>query len=256
MSWWDKWDWGDTMGAAATLGAGYMSYRAARDSQDAQRAAADLAWERSQPWNVGGLFGATTFDPETRTSLQTLSPEMQAEYDAAMASAAANRAQVAAFGTDPNVMAKKFYEEQKALYAPEQAKQRQERENRLIAQGMFGSTGGREQMNALLDAQAQQDAQAKMAAYDKSQAILDTYRGRQASDLAMAQGIGNLPATYGQAGMGIGQGLSNIAGTAASMQSSAAKQLSDTTAAAWGGLMSQADKYANPQNYAYTGKDK
>jgi len=251
-NWWEEWDWGDTLGAAATLGAGYMASKAAKQSTAAQQRAADLAWERSQPWNVGGAFGAATFDPSTRTSLQTLSPAMQTEYDAAMASAAANRGQVASLGADPAAMGKQFYEQQKALYAPEQAKQRQERENRLIAQGMFGSTGGREQMNALLDAQAQQDAQAKIAGFDKAQALLDTYRGRQASDLALAQGLGNLPATYGQAGMGIGQGLSNIAGTAAAMQSSAAKQMSDATAGMWGGLATGVDKYVHPDMYKYT----
>ena len=145
-NWWDNWDTGDTIGAAATLGAGYMASQAA----------------------VGGVFGATTFDPESRTSLQTLAPGMQTEYDAAMASSAANRGQVASMGVDPTAMGKQFYEQQKALYAPEQAQQRQERENRLYAQGMFGSTGGGIQMNALLDAQAQQDAQAKIAGFDKA----------------------------------------------------------------------------------------
>ena len=251
-NWWEQWDMGDTIGAISTLGAGYMASKAARESTDAQKQAADLAWQRSQPWNVGGVFGATTFNPDTRTSLQTLSPGMQTEYDAAMASAAANRGQIAALGADPATMGKQFYEQQKALYAPEQEQQRLERENRLIAQGMFGSTGGQAQMNSLLDAQAQQDAQAKIAGYDKAQALLDTYRGRQASDLAMAQGLGNLPATYGQAGMGIGQGLSGIAGTAASMQSSAAKQMSDASAGMWGGLATGVDKYVHPDMYKYT----
>jgi hypothetical protein len=250
-NWWDSWDTGDTIGAAATLGAGYMASQAARESTDAQTQAADLAWQRSQPWNVGGVFGATTFDPESRTSLQTLAPGMQTEYDAAMASSAANRGQVASMGVDPTAMGKQFYEQQKALYAPEQAQQRQERENRLYAQGMFGSTGGGVQMNALLDAQAQQDAQAKIAGFDKAQALLDTYRGRQAGDLAMAQNLGNLPAMYSQTGMGIGSNLSSMASTAANMQSSAAKQMSDATAGMWGGLATGIDKYQNSANYAY-----
>ena len=246
---WDDWSWDSDwneplLNAGVALGSGYMASQAARESQSAQEQAAQLAWERSQPWNVGGVFGATTFDPETRTSLQTLSPEMQAQYDASMASAASNRAQADALGLDPAAMGKQFYEQQKAIYAPEQEKQRLERENRLVAQGMFGSSGA--QMNALLDAQAQQDAQAQIAAYDKAQAIQDTYRSRYASDLALAQGMGNLPGSYSQAGMGIGANLTGIAGTAAGMQSSAAKQMSDATAGMWGGMAGAVDRYVNP----------
>ena len=248
---WDDWEWDSDwnkplLNAGVALGSGYMASKAARESTGAQQQAADLAWQRSQPWNVGGVFGATTFDPETRTSLQTLSPEMQAQYDSSMASAASNRAQANALGTDPAAMGKQFYEQQKALYAPDQEQQRLERENRLQAQGMFGSTGGQMQMNSLLDAQAQQDAQAQIAGYDKAQAIQDTYRGRYASDLALAQGMGNLPGTYSQSGMGIGSNLSGIAGTAGNMQVSAAKQMSDATAGMWGGMAGTVDRYVNP----------
>ena len=251
MAFWDDFKWNEDwnkplLNAGVALGTGYMASKAARESTSAQEQAAQLAWERSQPWNVGGVFGATTFDPESRTSLQTLSPEMQAQYDASMASAKSNRAQANALGTDPAAMGKKFYEQQKALYAPGQEQQRLERENRLVAQGMFGSTGGQMQMNSLLDAQAQQDAQAQIAGYDKAQAIQDTYRGRYASDLSLAQGLGNLPATYGQAGQGIGANLSGIAGTAGNMQISAAKQMSDASAGMWGGMAGAVDRYVNP----------
>ncbi len=93
---------------------------------------------------------------------------------------------------------------------------------------------------------AQQDAQAQIAAYDKAQAIQDTYRSRYASDLALAQGMGNLPGSYSQAGMGIGANLTGIAGTAAGMQSSAAKQMSDATAGMGGGMAGAVNRYINP----------
>ena len=247
--WWEKWDMGDTIGAAANLGAGYMAYKGAQSSADAQTQAAEQAYQRSQPWNVGGLFGSATFDPETRTSLQTLSPEMQAQYDAAMGRSTANSALASQMGADPEAMGKKFYEQQKALYAPDQEQQRLERENRLQAQGMFGSTGGAMQMNSLLDAQAQQDAQAQIAGYDKAQAMQDLYRSRQTGDLAQAQQIGQMPQAYSQTGMGIGSNLSNIASSAANMQSSAAKGMSDANAAMWGGLATGVDKYQNSAFY-------
>ena len=253
MSWWDDFDWGgtwdkygeDIIDAGVTLGAGYLASKEAQEMASAEQQAAQLAWERSQPWNVGGAFGAATFDPETRTGLQTLSPEMQAEYDAAMASAAAQRGEITAFG-DPAQAAKTFYEQQKALYAPEQEQQRLSLENRLMAQGMLGSSGGGAQTQALLEAQAQQDAAAQAAAYDKAQGMIDKFRARQASDLAMAQGIGNLPGTYAQTGMGISQGLSGIAGTAAAMEQSAAQGLSDAYAGMWGGAARAFTGYQNP----------
>lgn len=254
MSWWDdfnfsdSWDkWGDdVIKAGATLGAGYMASKAAKDSAGAEREAAQLAWERSQPWNVGGVFGAATFDPETRTALHTLSPEMQAELDATLASSAAQRDQIAALGADPVSMGKTFYEQQKALYAPEQEQQRLALENRLMGQGMLGSSGGRARQEALLTAQAQQDAAAQMAGYDKAQAMLDKYRARRSSDLALAQTIGNIGSGYMQSGMGIGSDLSNIAQTAASMEQSAAQGISDATAGMWGGAAKAFAGYNKP----------
>ena len=251
MAFWDAWTWNDDwnkplLNAGVALGSGYMASKAAQQSTDSQNQAANLAWERSQPWNTGGVFGASTFDPTTRTSLQTLSPEFQAQFDASMSSAAANRAQADAMGTDPMAMGKQFYDQQKALYAPEQEQQRLGMENRLLGQGMFGSSGGGIQMNALLDAQQQQDAAAQIAGYDKAQAIQDIYRARYANDLALAQGMGNLPGTYSQTGMGIGANLSGIAGTAGNMQASAAKQTSDANAGMWGGFAGAVNSYVNP----------
>ena len=229
-SWWNSWG-KDAAGIGATLGAGYLAYKGADKAADATVDAYNAATAQAMPWSGGGLFGATSFDPNTRTYLETLSPELQTEYDAYISSAGANRGQVAALGADPYTAGKNFYEKQKALYAPEQEQQRLSMENRLLAQGMFGSTGGGQQMNALLDAQQQQDAQAQIAGLDKAQALVDTYRGRQAADLGMVESLGLLPHKYAALGRGLGSDQGNISKAGAAAQATAAQTMSDATSA-------------------------
>ena len=232
VEWWDNWG-KDVAGVGATLGAGYMAYKGAQQAGDQSAAAFEAAQQAAVPWNTGGLFGAATFDPTTHSSLQTLSPGLQTEYDAYLASSGANRGQVAALGSDPYAAGRKFYEQQKAIYAPEQEKQRLSMEKRLLGQGMFGSTGGGQQMNALLDAQQQQDAQAQIAGFDKAQGLIDTYRGRQAADLGMVESLGLLPQKYAQLGRGIGSDQGNISKYAAEAQATAAGTMADANAAGW-----------------------
>ena len=286
------WNWDAIIGIGSSLIAGKQARDAQKESTQAQKEAADVAYERALPWSTGGLFGAAAFDPTTRTALQTLSPELRKQYDAYLREAglhakdipasqkefyrqrALAKAKEADYATqmgyakqyegDPIAAGKKFYEQQKAVYAPEQEKARLAQEARLLAQGRLGSTGGAGQIEALRKAQEQVDLQAQLAATDKAQklidsyrnraaaeqqmagmfrgrgteeqALIDTYRGRRASDLGMVESLGLLPSGYSTAGQGIGAGMSNIAQSAAQMQSSAAKQLADTTAAGWGGL--------------------
>jgi hypothetical protein len=227
------------------------------------------------PWSTGGLFGAAAFDPTTRTALQTLSPELRQQYDAYLKQAPTHAQYTPAARQDFETQrgyagqlegdvygaGKKFYQQQKALYAPEQEKARLDQESRLYAQGRLGTTGGAGDQESLRKAQAQTDLQAQYAGLDKAQqqigmfrdrskegvALEDTYRARQAGDLAMVQSLGQLPASYSAAGQGIGQGLTSIASTAAGMQSSAAQGLAETSAAKWSGLASGVGGYLNPE---------
>jgi len=274
MSFWD---------VALNLGSQYYAGKKAEDAQEvsteAQKQAADLAYERALPWSTGGLFGAAAFDPRTRTAIQTLSPELRKQYDTYMKRAGTHeqyipdarkdfetqRGYAGELEGDVYGAGKKFYEMQKALYAPEQEKARLSQESRLLSQGRLGSTGGAGEIEALRKAQEQVDLQAQYAGLDKAQqqigmfrdrskegqALEDVYRGRQAGDLAMVQSLGQLPSSYSAAGQGIGQGLSSIAQTAASMQSTAAQQMADTSAAKWGGLAKGIGQYTSPtQKYS------
>jgi hypothetical protein len=291
MSWWDTAvdigssvvDWygdnKDWVDPAVNLGVGYYAGEKAEDiaqqSSAEQRQAAQLAYERSLPWSTGGLFGAAAFDPKTRTAIQTLSPELRAQYDAYLKQAPTHaqyipearadfekqRGYAAELEGDVYGAGKKFYEMQKALYAPQQEKDRLTQESRLLAQGRLGSTGGAGEQEALRKAQEQVDLQAQYAGLDKAQqqigmfrdrskegqALEDVYRGRQASDLAMVQSLGQLPSGYSQAGQQIGQGMSPIAATAAGMQKVASQGMADTSAAKWGGLATGIGNYLGPK---------
>ena len=273
----------DLINAGVNLGANYYAGQKAESAQqqstEAQKQAANLAYERALPWSTGGLFGAAAFDPKTRTAIQTLSPELRKQYDAYMKRSGTHeqyipearadfekqRGYAAELEGDVYGAGKKFYEMQKALYAPQQEKDRLTQESRLLAQGRLGSTGGAGEQEALRTAQGQVDLQAQYAGLDKAQqqigmfrdrskegiALEDMYRARQAGDLAMVQSLGQLPGSYSAAGQGIGQGLSSIAGTAAGMQSSAAQQMADTSAAKWGGLAKGVGQYTSPtQKYS------
>ena len=269
----------DLINAGVNLGANYYAGQKAESAQqqstEAQKQAANLAYERALPWSTGGLFGAAAFDPKTRTAIQTLSPELRKQYDAYMKRSGTHeqyipearadfekqRGYAAELEGDVYGAGKKFYEMQKALYAPQQEKDRLTQEARLLAQGRLGSTGGAGEQEALRKAQGQVDLQAQYAGLDKAQqqigmfrdrskegqALEDMYRARQASDLAMVQSLGQLPTGYAQTGRGIGTGMSPIASTAAGMQNVASQGMADTSAAKWGGLATGIGEYLGPK---------
>ena len=228
IDWKKQWDdWGkDVAGIGATLGAGYLAYKGAGESSDATERGFQAAAEQQMPWSGGGLFGAATFDPTTRTFIETLSPDLQAQYDdymtrsgtheqyvpaaraefdrnkalgkgqeggydTEMARTAGAQADYAsqmgyASGLEGDVFGagKKFYDMQKALYAPEQERARLSQESRLLGQGRLGSTGGAGEVEALRTAQAQVDLEAQYAGLDKAQQQVDTFRGRGQDALA------------------------------------------------------------------------
>jgi len=211
---------------AATLGAGFLQSRSAKSAAntqaDAQIRAQELALEQSMPWSTSGLFGSAKFDQDTREAKLGLDSDWQTEYDLALAGAKKQRGYIAGMEADPMAAGKKFYDMQKALYAPEQEKDRLELEKRLIAQGMFGSTGGGIQVEALRKAQEMQDLEAQYAGLDKAQEMIDTYTSRATDELGTAESIGLLPLKYANLGRGLGQDMGSIAKSGAEMRSAAA----------------------------------
>jgi len=139
-------------------------------------------------------------------------------------------------GDDPEAMQRRFYEEQKAIYAPQDEKDIQALESRLLAQGMLGSTGGQGRMKTLRSAMFDRDLKARFAAFDKVQALQNAERARESEDLTRALGIGALPGDYANLGRGVGQGMTGAAQSGAKLRSEGAWNRADTSAAGWGGL--------------------
>jgi len=231
------------MGSAISTGVGLIGQnkqrKAADRAADEARRQADLAYKRSLPWDVQGLLGGAEFDEEGRKLDLTLTDEWQSQYEQQLADAKRQKGFISDIEADPMAAGQKFYEMQKALYAPEQEADRLALENRLLGQGMLGSSGGASRTEALHKAQAAQDLQAQYAGLDKAQSMIDTYRGRQTGSLGTAESIAQMPQKYAQTGRGIGTGMSSIAAQAGQMGSDAAQAQGQTTANLWGGLSSQ-----------------
>ena len=215
---------------------GYGANKAAKRSARAQGKAADLAYQQSLPWDVSGMFGSATFDEDGRAANIELDPEMQKLYDRYYARSSDWGSKAEAMGNDPLAMQQQFYEEQKALAAPGEQKDRLALENRLLSQGMFTSTGGSEKTIDLHTAQAMKDLVRRSDAMSQSQQLLDLYRTRESGDMKQALGIGALPYDYAQLGRGIGGGMSGVAQYGAGLRSQGAMGIGAVTANAWGGL--------------------
>ena len=239
------------IGSAIGGGISLLGQRSARKSQaaasDAASREAELAYQRSLPWDVKGAFGEAEYDEEGRQLDMSLSQPWQSEYDLAMQGAKDQRGYIAGMEADPYVAGQKFYEQQKALYAPDQAKDRLDLEKRLLGQGMLGSSGGAARQEALRKAQAQVDLQAQYGGLEKAQGLIDTYRGRAATDLGMAETIGQMPQKYAETGRGIGTGMSSIAGTAAELSGQAAQARGASQANTALGMAGQFNNLVNPK---------
>ena len=233
------------------LGGAMASRKASKAASQAQQTAneqARLAYERSLPINVGGMFGDVTYDEATRQMQIGLSPELQAEYDVALADPARQRQFIAGIEGDPMAAAESFYQQQRQLYAPQQEADRIALENRLLAQGMLGSTGGQGQMEALRSAQYTQDLQARQAARQEAQQLIDTYRARTAQNLASVEALGGLPLQYANLSRGVGSDLGSAAGTAAKTVTDAAQARAQTQSNMALGTMGMFSRILAPQS--------
>lgn len=228
--------WMATATVAGSVISGYGANKASKRNAAAQEAAAQLQYQQSLPWTTTGMFGGATFDEDGRTAELTLSPELQTHYDRLFGRAGTTAAQVESMMGDPSAMQQQLYQQQKALFAPQQEQERLDLENRLRAQGMLGATGGQQRMGTLLEAQQKQDLARQVQSMDQAQKMIDLYRAREAGDISGALQFGELPLKYAQLGRGIGSGLSGAAQYGAGLRSNAAMNVADTQSAFWGQL--------------------
>lgn len=198
---------------AGSLVSGAFGSNAADTNAEAQQNIADAQIAASAPYNTSGMFGQATFDQDNRTAETTLSPEFQALYGRFGARAEDIGSEIS--NLNPEALQQKFYNEQRALFAPQQERDRLALESRLLGQGMLGSTGGATRMGALLEAQKMQDLTRQAGAFADSQAFQDLLRTRETQDVGKQIKIGALPDGYLDSGRGLGtaQGSATLFGS-------------------------------------------
>jgi len=115
-------------------------------------------------------------------------------------------------GYDPTQAAREYYSqyiEPDLSYQQEQ--ERLALENRLLGQGMLGSTGGSMRMGELARAQSAEQRAGRAGAFSQAQDLLNQMRQREAADLAAMAGIYEGPVSLMKTGAGIGGTMGQIA---------------------------------------------
>ena len=199
-------------------GGGRKNIGYAQADYDRQMALMDKIGEMTTPWSTYGTLGETIVDAEGKKVTQTLSPQLQEQYDALLQRAQLTGQRVGDLSLDPLSLQNKIYQEQQALLQPEQDEARAAMDEQLFARGMLGSTGGAAQRGGLEASIGGQNQQLLANALAQSQGILDAERGRQSMDMSNAltmAGQQNQMMGYGaQYGQGISVG--NVAGVSGS----------------------------------------
>ena len=178
---------------------------------EGQQAAADYAMAQSMPWNVAGSMGGVQFDSEGKAIGLGLSEAFQAQQDAYLASADANRGYLAGLEGSPQDAAQRFYEQEMALVKPEQEVAREQLDAQLLSQGMLGGSGGAARAAALAQAQGNVRLQSRQSASDRVQTMIDNYRNRISGDVGDAVTLGQQPLAYAELGVDAGSMLSEPA---------------------------------------------
>ena len=124
--------------------------------------------------------------------------------------------------------ARSLFEQEQALYAPQRERELEQMENRLVAQGMFGASGGAEQMGEIRKAHMMQDVQRQQDALKRVQGLIDLYRGREAEDIEAASALAAQPIKLAELGRGIGSGLEGVVRTGMGTTSAAMSALGAT----------------------------
>ena len=243
----------DLSGAVSGLGEGFagglgsaivgggLSYLGAQESGEAARAAAQTqadairssaasAEAAANPWNVGSLGGTTTFDPESKSALLNLSPELTNIYSGLLSRSGMFGQQANAYSADPMMAANQFYNQQQEYFQPREDRARTDLETRLLAQGRLGSTGGQRQYGELEESILAQQNQRQTAAYSQSQMMIDQLLGRESGDIGQAVGLLDVPQQQGNLAMGIGGQLGSAAATGLAARSAAAQTLGQANA--------------------------
>jgi len=210
---------------------------------------ADVALQQAQPYGVGGAGGTFDTDPESRTALLSLSPELQNIYQGALSrSGLFGQQAMNLAGSNPFEAADMFYNQQQALVAPEEAQLRSDAETRLLAQGRLGSTGGQRAMGELEKQILASRDQRRLGSMSQAQGLINALLGRESADIGTATGLLNIPLQYGALGRGIGGNLGTAAAYGLSARTAGANSMFDANnrSLTGAGLQALGGLFSNP----------
>ena len=165
----------------------------AQQDFDRQKELMDKMYEMSSPYSTYGVTGSNVVDQDGKTIKQSLSPELQAEYDALLARSGMSADKVAEMSGSPQELQNYIYNQQQALLNPSQDRARSQLEEAQLARGMLGSTGGGVQRGELETSIGMQNQQALANALTQSQGLLDAERGRGSMDMSNALTLAGQP---------------------------------------------------------------
>ena len=175
------------------FGGGGKNVDYAKQDFERQKELMDKMYEMSSPYSTYGVTGSNVVDQDGKTIKQTLSPELQAQYDALLQRSGLTADRVAEMSGSPQELQNYIYNQQQALLQPSQDQARSQLDEQLVARGMLGSTGGASQRGGLETSIGMQNQQALANALAQSQGILDAERGRQSMDVSNALTMAGQP---------------------------------------------------------------
>ena len=211
-------------GGLSYLGAD-KTIQAAQEAALAQaqglRDVANITAAGSNPYSVGSLGGTAEYDPETKSALLNLSPELSDIYSGLLSRSGMFGSQAGLYSSlDPFAAGDLFYQQQQALVAPEEERMRTDLETRLLSQGRLGTTGGGRNIEDLERGLATARDARRVASFNQAQTLIDALLGRESADIEAATSLLDVPLQQGKLGMGIG-------GTVGAGVSAASKARSD-----------------------------
>ena len=187
-------------------GGGGNNVQYAWDDYDRQMSLMDKIAEMSAGYSTYGTLGDTVVDYEGKKVTQTLSPELQAQYDELLSRSGLSQQQVAEMQKDPQALQQFIYEQNLALKQPAQADLRNQTMETLQAKGMLGSTGGAGLYGQVEESIQRSNAQDFADAMMQGQSLLDMERARGSQDLSQAASMGGLQVPFMESGRMYGQG--------------------------------------------------
>jgi hypothetical protein len=168
----------------------------------------------SAGYSSKGTLGDVDIDYENKMITQSLSPELQAQYDRLLARSGASQDRVDQMGSNPYEMQQYLYDANMQLKRPEQDALRDDTMSMLAAKGMLGSTGGIGQYSGVEESIARSNSMDFNDALMQSQGLMDMERARGSGDLSTAMAMGGAQIPYITAGTNQGKAIpiENVAG--------------------------------------------